>query len=545
MAEAATATPPELPTKPIPEGFTARTEGKATILQHGNDVFYNPAQVINRDLSIAVLRYFAALRATEPAPTGRAAHRARRASPTNAAEVSTPPTRPGLTVLEGLAASGLRAIRYAQEVPGLARVVANDLDPSVVEALRRNVAFNGAPAVDLVEPSVGDARLVMLRRAGEFDAVDLDPYGSPSQLLDSAVQAVADGGLLLCTATDMAVLCGNNSETCFAKYGAYPLHKPYCHEQALRILLGAIETAAARYKRHIVPLVSLSIDFYVRVFVRVYTNANEVKNSATRMGYVWQSQGCDSFYWQRMGRRLIKGSSVKYAPGSGPAVPQACPETGAGFTMGGPFWAEALHSAEALAGILQVLRSDRAAFPAYAKVHSILTAASEELLDAPLYVNLHDVCKTLKCSAPRAEALRSAIVNAGYRVSSTHACALGLKTDCPWNVFWDIMRCWIAEHPVKNVLPGSCLEKILAKAPEHKANFARATSALSKARTSKVARYLPNPEANWGPKPKHGRGPKQAEAGAQVGAANGAHKPSPDEDGGAEAVQEVKVAAPQ
>lgn len=32
----------------VPEGFTARTEGKATILQHGNDVFYNPAQV--RDL---------------------------------------------------------------------------------------------------------------------------------------------------------------------------------------------------------------------------------------------------------------------------------------------------------------------------------------------------------------------------------------------------------------------------------------------------------------------------------------------------------------
>lgn len=151
--------------------------------------------------------------------------------------------------------------------------------------------------------------------------------------------------------------------------------------------------------------------------------ANEVKNSATRMGYVWQSQGCDSFYWQRMGRRLIKGSSVKYAPGSGPAVPQACPETGAGFTMGGPFWAEALHSAEALAGILQVLRSDRAAFPAYAKVHSILTAASEELLDAPLYVNLHDVCKTLKCSAPRAEVLRSAIVNAGYR------CAAGWKRE--------------------------------------------------------------------------------------------------------------------
>lgn len=34
--------------------------------------------------------------------------------------------------------------------------------------------------------------------------MDLDPYGTPAQLLDSAVQAVSEGGLLLITATDMA-----------------------------------------------------------------------------------------------------------------------------------------------------------------------------------------------------------------------------------------------------------------------------------------------------------------------------------------------------
>lgn len=47
--------------------------------------------------------------------------------------------------------------------------------------------------------------------------VDLDPYGTPSIFLDSAVQAVSEGGLLLCTATDMAVLCGNNAEVCYSK----------------------------------------------------------------------------------------------------------------------------------------------------------------------------------------------------------------------------------------------------------------------------------------------------------------------------------------
>jgi tRNA (guanine26-N2/guanine27-N2)-dimethyltransferase len=47
--------------------------------------------------------------------------------------------------------------------------------------------------------------------------VDLDPYGSPSVFLDSAVQSVADGGILMCTATDMAVLCGGNGEVCYSK----------------------------------------------------------------------------------------------------------------------------------------------------------------------------------------------------------------------------------------------------------------------------------------------------------------------------------------
>lgn len=50
--------------------------------------------------------------------------------------------------------------------------------------------------------------------------------------------------------------------------------------------------------------------------------------------------------------------------------------------------------------------------------------------------------------------------------------------------------------------------KLLAKQPELKANFSRAQGAGSNAKANKVARFLPNPEANWGPRPKHGRAVK-------------------------------------
>ena len=37
--------------------------------------------------------------------------------------------------------------------------------------------------------------------ASRFDVIDLDPYGTASPFLDSAVQAVADGGLMCVTCT--------------------------------------------------------------------------------------------------------------------------------------------------------------------------------------------------------------------------------------------------------------------------------------------------------------------------------------------------------
>ena len=62
----------------------------------------------------------------------------------------------GLRVLEGLAASGLRSIRFALEVPGLRSVVANDASARAVELMHRNVQLNDV--AHLVQPSQADAR---------------------------------------------------------------------------------------------------------------------------------------------------------------------------------------------------------------------------------------------------------------------------------------------------------------------------------------------------------------------------------------------------
>lgn len=47
----------------------------------------------------------------------------------------------------------------------------------------------------------------------------------------------------------------------------------------------------------------------------------------------------------------------------------------------------------------------------------LLTIISEELLDAPLYVNLHVMCHTVNATVPKLDYFTSAIVEAGYRSS--------------------------------------------------------------------------------------------------------------------------------
>ncbi|XP_052205235.1 probable tRNA (guanine(26)-N(2))-dimethyltransferase 2 isoform X2 [Diospyros lotus] len=408
-------------------------------------------------------------------------------------------------VLEALSASGLRALRYAREVEGIGQVVALDNDKVSVEACRRNIKFNGSVACAKVESHLADARVFMLTHPKEFDVVDLDPYGSPSVFLDSAIQSVCDGGMLMCTATDMAVLCGGNGEVCYSKYGSYPLRGKYCHEMALRILLACIESHANRYKRYIIPVLSVQMDFYVRVFVRIYTSASAMKNTPLKLSYVYQCTGCDSFHLQPLGRTVSKNNSLRYLPGFGPVVPQECSDCGKKFNMGGPIWSAPIHDQEWVTSTLADVKSMKDRYPAYDRISAVLTTISEELPDVPLFLSLHNLCATLKCTSPSAVIFRSAVINAGYRISGTHVNPLGLKTDAPMDVIWDIMRCWIKNHPVKAQPSDQAGSVILAKEPVLAANFARAVASLSKAQAKKIARFLPNPERHWGPKLRAGR----------------------------------------
>ncbi|XP_030380509.1 probable tRNA (guanine(26)-N(2))-dimethyltransferase [Scaptodrosophila lebanonensis] len=490
-------------------------ERSAEIVSGGN-VFYNPVQEFNRDLSIAVINvYFQRL-------VKERHERALKKQHTQQQPTETPPPvesqatyvagtqyEDGLRILEALSATGLRSIRYAKEIAGVHTIVANDLSKQAVESIKANVQHNGVE--HLVETSHADAMTVMYLStpaAKRFDAVDLDPYGCPNRFLDGAIQCLVNGGLLLVTATDMAVLAGNMPEACFAKYGSVPLRMKCCHEMALRILLHCIETHANRYGKYVEPLLSISADFYVRIFLRVHVGQAQCKYSMSKQSMVYQCTGCETHTLQPLG--IIRHSpspenpqKVKFSIPTGPAVGSSCQHCGHKHHMGGPIWSAPIHNTDFVTDLLNAVRCEPlSACTTQRRIVGMLSMVLEELQDVPLYYTPDKLCCVLKLEIVPMLKLRSALLHAGYRVSYSHASKNSLKTDAPPAVLWDILRCWNKRHPVRaeRMIEGTPLQAILAKPCSADYEFDKLHEAANpSSRKQALSRFQENPTPHWGP----------------------------------------------
>lgn len=499
-------------------------EGKAEVLQP-KSVFYNPVQEFNRDLTIAVIANYAQIHQQEAnnddPKDKKSKHRKWKNEQIATAEGSVENVESmenisevvpeagkkyadGISILEGLAASGLRSIRFGLEIPGIKRIVANDFDKAAVEVIQKNIERNHLS--DLVTASVGDASMVMYMSKEPdtaFDVIDLDPYGGASQFLDAGVRSVGEGGLLCVTCTDMALLCGNTPEVCHAKYGTMSYRSAYCKEMALRILLQSLETNANKYTRYIVPLLSISADFYIRVFVRVFTSASVIKLSVAKLATVYHCSGCGSFTLQRLGRKIFtKGDNFKMAAAHGPPVTEKCEHCGHKHYIVGPVWADPLHDQEFVRKVLDDVKERRADIATHKRMIGMLSLVCEELPDCPMYYTIDDLCQQIHVEAMNQNVFRSALLNAGFQVSMSHAAQNTIKTNASNRDVWDILRAWEKGHPVsqKRRPADSVTDNILSKEPLLSVSLESHPDAVPESQKKKLARYPMNPEKYWGPK---------------------------------------------
>ncbi|MEO3993253.1 MAG: tRNA (guanine(10)-N(2))-dimethyltransferase [Desulfurococcaceae archaeon TW002] len=347
-------------------------------------VFYNPAQTLNRDASVLVL----------------------------SALLNTQSFEKPVRVADPFSGTGVRAVRYAIEVPSVDEVYANDLDPKAFELIRENVRINNVQ--DRVRVFRGDANaiLYMLKSLGySFVFVDIDPYGTPAPYVDAGVWSLRNNGVLAITATDTAPLSGSKYLAGSRRYDVKLLPNDIGVEVGLRVLLGYIARRGATRDRAITPLLSFYSGHYYRIFVKVSrgaTKAGEVLSNQIRYLLICDKCGFRTF------TSKVRGD-------------EACSFCGSPIKFIGPLWGGELISNSFLK-ILKDMLGEFSYLQTRNKLVKLLEFLENEITGLPAY-NLITLAKFLKTNIPPVKTVLDCLKRAGFKASRTHLAPQLIRTD--------------------------------------------------------------------------------------------------------------------
>jgi len=385
---------PDFPTETVKEGkvkilapkLKAYTTQPSDYAPSKAPVFYNPVMELNRDLAVLALQAYQRM------------------------------VRHAITVCEPLTASGFRGIRFAAEVDGIKKVVINDINEQAYQLARYNVQFNGLGKIIAVKNE--EANMLLAKHSAphkRFDAIDIDPFGSPVHFIDSAIRALRNDGLLALTATDMAPLCGVHPRACIRKYGGRPLRTEYCHELAIRLLAGCLATMTAKHEIGITPVFSHQSEHYIRLYVTTKYGAKNADESLKDMGYVLHCFKC-------LHRETAKGLfAVKRS--------EICSECGAELGFAGPLWVGKLFDAEFCD--LMMREAEKRKFRFGERIRKMLTLIRTEA-DAPLsYYVVDKLSDSLNLPVPSVRKVAEALRKEGFQVCFTHFNARGIRSNVP------------------------------------------------------------------------------------------------------------------
>ncbi|KAF0278112.1 hypothetical protein FOG50_01007 [Hanseniaspora uvarum] len=492
------------------------TEGKATVIfpaEEKRDVFYNPIQQFNRDITITAIKAWEQ-EFLNPLSNNDAKKK-----------------KKSFTVFEGLAATGLRSLRFAKELPStLDKVIANDLSKDAVKAIDLNTEYNDLKdKVVSMQGSCNVSLLLSLAQENEtkgFDIIDLDPYGTAAPFIDSAIQGAKDGGMLCVTCTDSQVLCGNTyPEKCFSLYGGVNMmNSVSTHESALRLLIMTLKQSAARYGKYVTPRLCLSIDYYIRVFVTIEKAPLKVKDLITELGSVkvCNNGGCQSFFEQPFGEKHERVSKknkpfTKISTAKSINIGENCPFCDKRLHVVGPMYLGPLQDEKFCQKILDINQehenNGEGLYGTTKRIEGMVSVAKSEV-DNLFYFSPSLLSGVLKVTVPSLRTVINGLGSMGYKCSLTHAAKSCIKTDASWDAIWYVMKkCGTIENPeykpkLNDKMPGfkiwndDTIGHTLTSEQKEKFNLKddnSETKKFLKLQNSKIVKYQENPKSNWGP----------------------------------------------
>lgn len=136
----------------------------------------------------------------------------------------------------------------------------------------------------------------------------------------------------------------------------------------------------------------------------------------------------------------------------------------------------------------------------------MISLASEEL-DEPFYYGFNDIFSVMKMSCPPEKKFRSALLNAGYKVSKSHASRISMKTNAPPQFVWQIAKNWVRQQGVEEskFKLGSSGARLFTNIKDIDIDWSIHRNAVMESEREHMLRYQDNPLPNWGPMSRAGR----------------------------------------
>ena len=314
--------------------------------------------------------------------------------------------------LDAMGATGVRGIRIAHEcgIP----VTINDRDPEAITLIAKNIVHTSPP----IELAQRDARSLLSER--RFDAVDLDPFGTPAPFVDAGVRGARR--YLFITATDTAPLCGAHLKAGMRRYFATPMNTEYHAEVGLRILLGFIAREVIKYDRGIEPLLCFSREHFFRLHFRLVGGARAADRALGRIGFVLQCPKCPY-------REESKGMI--------PEKSSSCPHCNESLAPIGPLWLGSINDCPLLVRMKE--RLEGMELGTKKELVKLLEICKEEL-DTSSHYDYHVFAKWLKVSPPEITTVIERLTSQGFAATRTHYSGYGIKTDAPVDVISAVIR---------------------------------------------------------------------------------------------------------
>ncbi|HIQ03682.1 MAG TPA: tRNA (guanine(10)-N(2))-dimethyltransferase [Desulfurococcales archaeon] len=329
-----------------------------------------------------------------------------------------------MIVTDPLAGTGIRGIRYAIECSNVEKVYINDINPIAYELMLENVKLNNVEdrvIVDCLEANLMLRYYVSL--GVRFDLIDIDPFGSPIPFIDSALNALKNGGFIAVTATDTAPLTGTHADACFRRYHVKVSKTDFEKEMAVRVLLASLALRGAVYDLYMEVYLSYYADYYVRAYVRYCKGARKASSIIkNEIGYILYCYNCLF--------RDVSTEPFEYS--------HTCPICSSKLIILGPLWIGKLGKIELIDKALTVLGELQ--LNTKNRIIALLTTLREEYkINSPYYYRLDKLCSKLRTSMPPMQKLIEEIERQGYRVVRSHFDSRGLRTDMPYNLLRELI----------------------------------------------------------------------------------------------------------